>query len=482
MINAGDFGTSRGAVVNFLGDQWQNMPGSALSGEEGYGSHGGLFCFIGSKMQLLASGYRANSGSGPSFPNLTIGNTGGVQLTDLNDLHIRGNLNFTIGNLYLNGWNTIVDSTITGYSKDGFIVTGKSIGGGQLYLESADENNTYVFPIGTDNDSYTPLAVRVPSALRHRIAARVFDHVLKHVYSGPLLDSDRVKKTWQLTAIQGIPQTVLFLQHPEEDEGNRFRFLRDSSYISLYSPARDLWDVDSSAHSLHHPGNLTTQPVDYTYLNDRTFTGGIPLETPDSLSWFSIASTYSNIACPAANFKLWAAQRQNYRWVQLFWRTLRETNVVSYELQRKRDTGTVFKTITTVRSKGHDGFSNHLLYYYYADDNTYDGWTSYRLKMTSASGCVVYTDIQTVPWGIGVEVWPNPSPGPTNVRITGIKHNILLQVINTWGQVLQQHTLNNDGIIRLDYLPDAVYFIVVRDPKKNNQKITTVKLVVQHTQ
>lgn len=480
--NAGQFGSSLGSVVNFLGSRWQNMPESSLPGEKGDHSTGGLFRFMGTKTQTLEAGYQLNSNSGPSFPNLSVENIYGVRLADLNDLRVRDTLHFSKGHLYLNGWNTLVEGAVTGYSKNGFVVTGNGIGGGNLYLVSDDPSPVYVFPIGTDDDSYTPLAIQASTAFRSRIAARVFDHVYETVSGGQLLDTGHVKKTWQLTAVQGVPQTTLLLQHPETDEGVRFGALRDSSYISLYRLANQGWDTDSMAHSVSRPGSLTTStPVNATYLNDRSFLRGIPLETIDSVSWFSVATNYNSMACPLADFKLWAAQRQNYRWVQLFWRTTKELNVVSYELQRKHDTGTAFKTIETVNSQSIDGFSNHLLYYYYADDNQYDGWTSYRLKMKSAGGCIVYTDVQTVPWGIGVEVWPNPSPGTTHVRITGIKHSIILQVVNTWGQIVRQYNLNYDSIIDLDHLSDAVYFIVVRDPKRNNQKVKTVKLVVQHT-
>lgn len=481
VINQGNFGTSTGSVVNFLGNSWENNQRSLLPGTDATtGAPGGLFRFMGSKTQSVAGGYNLTGGTGPSFPNLSIENKSGVYLEDLNDLHIRGNLQFSNGNLYLNGWNTLVDDSVQGYSQNGFVVTGEEIGGGSLYLPPPPYDSLR-FPIGTDANSYSPLAIKATEAFSGLVGARVFDHVFAQRNSGDILDSDYVTKTWQLTSAEGIKQTTVQIQHNEADEGIRFAPYRDSSYISLFR--KGYWDIDTLPHSFTSPGTITTgKPQNNTHINDRIFPDGIPDEATDSVNWLSVATKgFSNITCPVADFKLWVAQRYNYRWVQLFWRTLRELNLKQYEVQRRRDTSADFETIATVPSKGVNGFSDHLLYYYYADDNTYDGWTDYRLKLTSPSGCVVYTSIQKVSWGIGVNVWPNPSPGLTHVQILGIKHPIVMEVVSTWGQILRKYTVDESGAFDLSALSDAPYFLVFYDPKNKNRMVTTFKLIIQHT-
>jgi hypothetical protein len=478
VINEGSFGTAPGSVINFSGIQWQNTPLSLLPGNAGM--NGGLFRFIGNKRQLLAAGYNLSGESGPSFPNISIENKSGVELQDLNDLHIRGNLHFGNGYLYLNGWNTLVDDSITGFSEKGFIVTGSGIGGGYLYRRPPAGDSLLVFPMGTDADSYSPLGLKAAEPFSGIVGAHVFDHVYEQAVTGNNLDSDYVKKTWQLRNAQGRDQTTVLLQHETDDEGFRFTPFRDSSYISYYRLQEGKWDMDSLKHTVVTPGTLTTGvPRRSAYINDRLFPRGLPAETTDSVSWLSVSTAYTEITCPVADFKLWVAKRYNYKWVQLFWRTLHELNIDKYEVQRRYDTGSVFRTVATFDSKGRGGFSDHLLYYYDSDDNIYDGWTYYRLKMTSASGCVVYTDVQAVPWGIGVQVWPNPSRGETHVRIVGIKHPVIMQLVDTWGQILRNYTINLDGVIDIKGLSDAVYFLVFRDPKNNNKQVTTVKLIVQ---
>ncbi len=481
VINEGSFGSMPGSVVNFLGAKWSNTPTSLLPGTLSGASSGGQFRFMGKKKQVLAAGYNFNARSGPSFPDLSIENPAGVWLEDLNDLHVRGNLYFGKGYLYLNGWNTFVEDTISGYSDRGYVVTGGAIGGGSLYREPPSSGDSLViFPLGTDAGSYSPVGITASQPFSGIVGATVFDHVYQDAVDGLLLDSNYVRKTWQVRSVQGYQQTKVLLQHQEGDEGIRFSSFRDSSYVSLYRREEGRWDLDTLAHNVRAPGLLTTGSLkNNTYLNDRIFPSGIPAAGLDSVSWLSVSTAaYSNITCPVADFKLWAAQRYNYKWVQLFWRTLQEFNIQSYEVQRRRDTSDTFKTIGTVQSKGNGGFSNRLRYYYYTDKDTYDGWSYYRLKLSSASGCMVYTDPQEVSWAVGIKVWPNPSPGQTHVQVLGLQHPIIMQLVDTWGQVLRQYAISNDGIYDLRKLADAVYFLVFRDPKKNNKKITTVKLVV----
>lgn len=483
IINFGNFGSAPGAVINFSGNQWENASSSSLPGKEfKSNTPGGLFLFSGTEKQFLASGYNMNSRTGPSFPNIFIENTKGIILEDLNDLYVRANLYFDKGFLFLNGWNVFVNDSIIGYSDKGFVVTGSGIGGGSLYRKSFNQNTTLVFPIGTNVNSYSPLAIKTSQPPAKVIAASVFDQVYEQAINGKTLDSNFVKKTWQLRAAQTHLPTMLWLQHQTNNEGIRFSILRDSSYISLYNVINSKWDVDTLDHSILHPGTLTTGvPGRNTYLNNRLFLNGIPDQTSDSISWFSIAVAGNNdLACPVADIHLWTAKRRSYRWVRLSWSTHYEMNVQTYEVQRRRDSSNKFQTVATLDAKNTGGFSNQSLHYYYADDNAYNSWTYYRLKITNAGGCVVYTGIKKVPVAIGIEVWPNPTPGETHIHVSGIKDDIIMQLFNALGQFTGSYVIKNNQPLDLKDLPDATYFLIFRDPK-SSRLIKTVKLVVQRT-
>ncbi len=486
VVNEGSFGSMPGSVIYFLGKKWENGPGSTLPGKEGDNTPGGLFRFTGGKRQWLAGGYNIHAHTGPSFPNLAIENPAGVWLKDFNDLRIRGNLDFNKGFLYLNGWNVLVEDSISGYSDNGFVVTGGNIGGGSLYREpSIATYRRLVFPIGTSPESYSPLEIKIPQPSDREIGVTVFDHVFQEAVAGSRIDTHYVKKTWQVKSIQGAGQAVeIYLQHKEEMEGELFSRYRDSSYISLYYSGKAIWDMDTLTHDVTNPGRLTMgQQHGFTWGNNRTFPEGIPLESPDSVSWLSISSVkYSNSACPLAVFRLWEAERYNFRWVQLFWRTHSEMNVDRYEVQRRRDTATKFKTVATFASKEESRSGKLLNYYYYADENPYSGWTDYRLKILSYSGCIVYTEAQAVPLAIEVRVWPNPSPKEVYVRVRGMAPPALMQVVDVGGRILRSYTVNRDGVFEVQTMADGIYFLVFRNPKDKGKKITTVKLVVHHSQ
>lgn len=480
MILSGQLGTAPGSVIHFFGNRWKNTPTAQLPGINNTSfSPGGDFYFDGNQTQFLAGGYNINAPVGTAFPNVLINNPSGVQLQDLNDLYIRGNLFFEKGHLLLNGQNTLLDGKIYGYSDQAFIVTGSYIGGGSLYRMPTAAKRI-VFPVGTTRNSYSPTALLTAQIPDKKIGIRVFDHVFEKATSGKILDSDFVKKTWVARNIAGKPLTI-YLQHNDQDEGVRFPPFRDSSYVSLYHPDISQWDIDTIQHQVLK-GLLTTGNIrPYSYLNRRQFPNGIPIFSGDARTWFSVSTkAFSDQTCPVIDFRMWAAQRYNGRWIQLFWRTNYELNVLQYLVQRKNDTSAAFETIGTIPSKGLNGNSNNLQYYYFSDKHPYDGITQYRLKIESQSGCVVYTDLQQVSWGIDVKVWPNPTTGPVHIKVSGIKHDIIMQVVDTWGEILYRYTLSNNQLIQLRQLPDATYFLVFRDPKRAHKLVTTVKLVVQH--
>lgn len=482
MINNGRFGSAPGAAIRFSGPEWKNAVSSSFPGKDfRMNTAGGLFIFSGTKKQALAGGFNINNYSGPSFPNIAIKNSNGIYLKDLNDLHIRGSLHFKKGFLFLNGWNVFVDDSITGYSGKSFIITGGNVGSGSLYRKTIlNKKSPLIFPIGTDINSYSPLGIKVTDPISHVIGATVFNHVYEHAINGRLLDSDFVKKTWQLHNSKIDAPVTLLLQHKVSDEGERFSLSKDSSYISDYNLKDRKWDRDTLMHQITYEGVLTTASPDRrSYVNDRFLPKGFPYITANDISWFSVTVPEDNtFACPVATINSLIAERDNFQWVELFWSTLHEVNVKTYEVQRRRDSSDKFKTIANLAAKNTNGFSNELRYYHYADDNEYDSWTYYRLKITNEGGCVVYTAIKKVAAAIGIEVWPNPSPDIIHIRVSGIKNNVTMQIVNTLGQFTGKYTIKNNQIVSIKGLPDATYFLIFYD--QSSRLIKTIKLVVQH--
>lgn len=488
VVNNGSLGSAKSAVINFFGKTWINAVDADLPDESSRGDKGtgGSFRFLSSPLasngpQELYSGYNANTDVGPGFPNLSIANRQGVYLGNLNDLKVRNNLNFEAGHLYLNGWSVVVGNqgtgSITGYSDQQFIVTGSSIAGGYLYREQlSNPDSLVVFPVGTTDNSYSPGAIRYTNPPPSGFRVRVFDHVYDKALSGIINDQDYVMKTWDIgtndeTPVSGGMQLVL--QHDAQDEGARFTPYRDSSYISRYDG--NGWDILSPGGTVS-PGTLTTGAISAnSYMNTR------PVPASGVHSYYSVSTLgYSNTACASAVFALLKGSRFSARYVELFWRTSYEENVTGYIVERRRDKDSVFTPVATIPSRSPNGYSQpgQLSYYYDSDDNYYDGWTYYRIKIIGAGGCFKYSDIIQVPWMMQIKIWPNPNQGHFTADIFGVPHPVQMNLTDIWGQVLSKYTIDRDGTVNIGGLAQGVYFLSFYDPQKGGKRIYAYKVEV----
>jgi hypothetical protein len=489
MINQGSLGTMPGSVVNFSGQNWENQGNAQLPDEStnGISGTGGTFRFLlgnnknlYSGTQYIQGGYQLTLQSGSSFPNISIANSKGVYLADLNDLLVRNNLNFENGDLYLNGWNLQMGinnpGTITGYNEQNYIITDTSVAGGFLYRSDIPASDTsFIFPVGTNDQSYSPAAIAFhnghPPAT---VGMRVFDHVFASGNTGTINDLDYVKKTWDLKSATPDTGYDIALQHDEADEGPRFTPYRDSSYISYFNPISSQWDVGSPIGNVN-PGLLTTgSVVPGTYMNTRLSDSSHSQDQYISVSTLQ----YSDNTCPVVDFTKFVGVRYNLRYVELFWQTSQEMNVAEYVIQRRLQSQSDFQTIATVNSKSVSGFSNNLLYYYLPDFDFTDDWTYYRIEIIGTTGCVRYSDIIKVPWDIEVSVTPNPNWGNFEVHIFGVKHPVNMRIINESGQILHVYQVDNDQTINVANLPQSVYFLEFLDPSNGEKVLSDIKVIV----
>lgn len=487
VMNDGNIGSEKGAVINFLGTKWENNTGSQMPDESSAGTGitgtGGIFRFMLSSYntgtQFVLGGYNASVKSGASFPNLSIENSFGLGLEDLSDIQIRHNLNFTSGYLYLNGWNAVVGyqdpGTITGYTGQSYVVTGNEPAGGYLYRSGViPADSTVVFPIGTDDSSYSPAAIRYNGSSATDIRARVYDSVYAQAVTGSTDDSNYVLKTWNMSEdANGNGSTNVWLQHEVNDEGILFPPFRDSSYISEYEDTG--WDYVTPT-GVFNPGTFTTgSPITDAYINQRLLSSGLGTGSYLSVSTKTYSSTPS-----AVNLIYFEAVRTTIRWVQTYWRTQMERNIKEFILLRRREDETVYTPIDTVPSQAVNGYSNSLLYYSYLDDDYYDNWTYYQLKILGNDGKIFYSPVRKVPWFVLVDVNPNPSNGHFRITIFGVHHELHFSIIDMLGRRIGQYTIYHDDIVNVNGLADGVYFVVFYDPTENEAVISTTKVEVIH--
>ncbi len=484
--NDGRFGSVKGTVINFYGSKWENGNDALLPDENDYNNTtlrntGGIFRFLQQKgtnmgAQYIYGGYSAGANAGASFPNLGIANKNGLQLEDLSDLKVRHTLHFEEGHVLLNGWNLVVGErypgNITGYSEKSFVVTGTEPGGGFLYREQIGTSDSMVvFPLGASTDSYSPMALTNNSGAPHGMHARVFDSVYQQAITGAAYTEDYVLKTWNIggDAVMGHDMTV-WLQYNRQQEGSAFSLGRDSSFVARYMAATG-WDTLPAQEGIT-AGRLTSgAPLPNAYMNKRLFSGGL-----DANNFLSVTVPGKHgISSDVELF--FEAYRQSRRWVNTRWHTTKERNLLRYELQRRRENEDSFYTVSRIAPRSFNGSSQGNSYTY-SDDNLYDNWTYYRLKVVGKDGKIFYSPVKPVPWLIEITVGPNPNNGNFRVTTYGIKHQLMMVMRDMAGRPHGNWTITGDTNITNSGLPAGMYLLTFYDKENNNAVVNTIKIEI----
>lgn len=479
--NAGRFGSMKGAMIYFYGQRWRNEQSALIPDEYYYNDtlrpDGGTFNFSSrSGPQFLYGGYNAGTANGASFPRLHLANPNGLYLEDLSDAKIRYLLQLDSGHLFLNGWNLVVGhrspGNITGYSHRRFIVTGTQPGGGYLYREqlTSAEGNV-AFPIGTAPGSYSPLTIRYNETTPADFHARVFDSVYASAISGPAIIPDNVLKTWNIGSQYPGGSVSIRLQHEREMEDTLFSYHRDSSYVSRFVTTG--WDTLLPG-GISTPGTITTEtPQLQSYLNTRDFPDGVGTNMYLSKS----AVPFQRESRSLVDL-LFFAYRKDIRWVQTYWYTRREVNVLHFEVQRRREQEDSFYTVRTILPTVSRGNSDFSLYYDYEDDNFYDNWTYYRVKTLTRDGRIFYSEIRKVPWFYRITVYPNPNAGLFRVDLFGIDKSILMEMYDVAGRLQKSQLLTSQSNLISWKIASGTYILVFYDTENKNKRIGAQQVII----
>lgn len=278
VTNNGVFGSVPGAVVSMAGAKWINGNGSSLPDELGitsFSGKGGSFRFFSNnRPQIVVPNFTLAGRNGVSFPNLTISSPFGVTIEG-SDAHVRNNLHFENGILWLNGNNLLVGTsgpgTITGYSDKNFVATGNTTKGGFLYRSKiSGASGNIVFPIGVQAGSYAPVSIMYNATVAQDIHVRAFDDVYSAAFIGTKGTPLSVQQTWNIGQEDTVSvPSLIALQHMESREGAAFTAHRGDSYISMYDFTKRAWDT--LPPSGIGPGTITTTfpALSNAYVNTR---------------------------------------------------------------------------------------------------------------------------------------------------------------------------------------------------------------------
>ena len=161
------------------------------------------------------------------------------------------------------------------------------------------------------------------------------------------------------------------------------------------------------------------------------------------------------------------ALRLNAAAVQLNWETATEQNNKGFDVERRWQNETIFKTIGFVASLAPGGTSNQLLHYNYADPNNYKGISYYRLKQIDIDNRSTYTLIKAVK-GMGdasvtVLLWPNPNKGQFSIRMDGNTKRLPAYITDMNGRVVQQVSIYENTPVNINGLSAGTYIINIPD-------------------
>ncbi len=153
-----------------------------------------------------------------------------------------------------------------------------------------------------------------------------------------------------------------------------------------------------------------------------------------------------------ANFE--AKYQQNK--VTLDWTTSSEINNEYFTIERSTD-AVNFTELERVPGAGN---SNTLLDYTSVDPDPYIGTNYYRLRQTDYDGEFKFSEVISVDVEhIDVEVFPNPTPGDIQIRIS-TKEKADIRITNSLGMVVKEIQLANE-YINISELPNGIYFISI---------------------
>ncbi|HMK24759.1 MAG TPA: T9SS type A sorting domain-containing protein [Chitinophagaceae bacterium] len=169
------------------------------------------------------------------------------------------------------------------------------------------------------------------------------------------------------------------------------------------------------------------------------------------------------------------AKRISPSQVKLNWQTIQEINNAGFFIERKKQTDNDFSSVSFTDTKAINGNSSSPLDYTKLDDNSYSGYTYYRLKQTDIDGHFTYSVIRLVNGDVQKEVvlkvWPVPAVGDFNVMVQGIDKDGSIQVFDAIGKLLQTITVKDNISEKINRLPGGTYFIRLAGDKNISQKV-----------
>lgn len=479
----GTLAQQSGSYLYFFGKKWINTPSASLSDGTvtGIFSMGGTVHFQQPSLlygdlgeQSITGSYDALNLKGPAFGSLVLNNAAGLQLEEGASLAVKQQLRLNKGKIYLNGSDLVIGTPfsrgfITGYDDQRYIVTGTETMGGFLnFLNVNKGTDSLIFPIGANDQSYTPLALQNLGPTDH-FKARVFNGVFTQGLSGNDISYRSVNKTWLLAAANHPLQANLTLQHNIAEESSLFFNNRQTSYISRN--INGVWDTGASYAAPQNPGTLTSgSPVTTAAMNSRLFTNGEAnsLYILAKLTKDTIRYDYPQ---ELADF---TATRLSPVSAKLNWHTRFAGSISVFEIQKRKTNELDWITIATVPATSSNSYSWPDADVYYPDP------VYYRLNIVYRLGTHKFSEIRSIP-GVNDHfalAYPNPAHDLFTITVSDYTQVKTIILYNEAGQKLQEKNMTTASLqFDIGRYASGVYFAVII--AKDKGLLATLKVIKQ---
>ena len=358
----------------------------------------------------------------------------------------------TIGSFNFNGSNRTVvlgANTLTANYFIGANSTNrvKTNGAGKLKMNIGNASSL-AFPVG--NSAYNPVTITNNTGNSDAFSVRVLDEVYLNGYSGTVISTPRVKRTWDISktyANSGAGVGFIFNWNAGED-------------VNITAPLLN-----------HHNG------TDWDAQN------GANSYTAYSLNYFSYTGTFSPFAISSVNNPLpveltsFQANCIGDGKSEITWTTASEHNSSYFDLQKSRD-GYNWETFEVMSAAGN---SNNEINYSITDNNIGYQLTYYKLIQYDINGAskeydAISTSCESYSEELDALVFPNPSNQSFTIQLaleSEGSFNVVVYDING-NQAISKEIKGNKGVNNVFMndlnLKSGFYFIHIVD--ENGKSIT----------
>lgn len=195
----------------------------------------------------------------------------------------------------------------------------------------------------------------------------------------------------------------------------------------------------------------------------RLITDGYALRSNlGSFSEFGIGQLSAALPVKLTNFNV---KRMTMSHVQVSWQTQTEQNNKGFDIERRLDNEINFTAKGFVGSKAANGNSTMPIDYSFADANTYNGISYYRLKQVDLDERAYYSMIKAVKGEttVNVLIWPNPNEGQFSIRMEGVNGQKEAYIVDLNGRMIQKTTIKGTQQVNIRNLPAGTYILSIPD-------------------